>query len=228
MLRINTAVSGYSSRMRRVATAPFILTSAKSITTTCGFRTPTASTASCPSLASPTTRTTGASSSRRRNPVRTKLWSSTSRTEISGSGMGHLRRQWHRHAHQHSALIALGEFDGAIHQPRPFAHRDQAQTLRELLLKSDALVLHLEHNCLCKETQPHRRALGLRMPGDVVQRFLNDAIEVNGNLPVQFAALARLLITYFNSRLPFEYRQVCVQRALEACLVENHGMQGVR
>ena len=50
MLRIRTAVSGAVRRICRVATAPFMLGSAKSITTTRGCSSAAASTASCPSL----------------------------------------------------------------------------------------------------------------------------------------------------------------------------------
>src|SRR6202035_3177032 len=122
MLSIKIAVSGSLLRMRRVASNPLIPGSAQSITISRGCNCAASLTASAPSLASPTTSMSGASSRMRRKPRRTKLWSSTSKTEILLDMLFH----WNLQTNEGSTLRWLEKFDGSAQQLRALAHGDQS------------------------------------------------------------------------------------------------------
>src|SRR5712675_1130383 len=51
---------------------------------------------------------------------------------------------------------------------------------------------------------------------------------MNGGVAVYGKSLARFLIEYVNSRLPFHHRQIPVERALQPGFFEHHWMQGLR
>ena len=61
------------------------------------------------------------------------------------------------------------------------------------------VILHFEHHGLRQIAQAHRRPVGLRMPGDIVQRLLHHAVEMDRDAAVQFAAGARLLILHLDA-----------------------------
>src|SRR4051794_40739828 len=125
MLSISTNVSGRDSTISRAAVRPLTPGRAQSISTTLGRSSRASFTASAPSLASPATRMSGASSSRRRKPRRTSAWSSTSKTEIL-AGICELQTTARDlEPYQRAARIGLCEFDGSAQQLRTFTHRDQ-------------------------------------------------------------------------------------------------------
>src|ERR1035437_3901706 len=222
------AVSGAARRMWRAATAPFMLGMAKSMTTTRGRSSAASCTAWWPSSASPTTIIAGSSSSMRRKPRRTKLWSSTSRTEICGSVMGLPSSGGYGEPDQRAAGTAILQIQQAVHQAGALAHRDQAHAVSMRAAETDAVIFHFEHYGFRQIPQAHRRPVGLRMLGDVVQGLLHDAIEVDGDGAVEFACHAGLLVVYLNARLLPEGGQVLIQRAFEPDFVQDHRMQRVR
>src|SRR5471032_329366 len=209
-----------------------MLGSAKSITTTRGRSSSASSTAWCPSSASPTTRMSGSSSNMRRNPRRTRLWSSTSSTEIAGSGMrllamSLLRQHRHRKTHQGATRAAVLEFQAAVHQFRSLTHGDHAHPVALRTSETDTIVFHFQHHGFRQIPQANRRLLALGMLGDIVERFLHHTIEVDCDAAVQFPAGAQFLVLYRNAGLLLETRQILTERALKSDFVEDHGMQRV-
>src|SRR5450759_4952038 len=228
ILRIRMAVSGAARRMWRAATAPFMLGMAKSMTTTRGRSSAASCTAWWPSSASPTTVIAGSSSSRRRKPRRTRLWSSTRSTVICDSVMGLLRRGGYGEPDQRTAGSEILQVQQAVHQAGALAHRDQAHAIGVRVAEANAVIFHFEHDGFRQIPQAHRRAVGMRMLGDIVQRLLHDAVEVDGDGAVEFAGRAGLLVVYLNAGLFPEAGQVLIQRAFESDFVEDHRMQRVR
>src|SRR5262245_36310253 len=101
---------------------------------TVGFSSFANFTASTPSPASPTTVMSGSSSRIRRKPRRTRLWSSTSRTEIFSAMQFHFLFRY-RQPHARSPLRGLYEFDLSVEQLGAFTHRDQPDSIpRKILL----------------------------------------------------------------------------------------------
>src|SRR5690242_18981266 len=78
MLRMTTAVPGHEATIRLVASMPFMLGMAMSMTTTSGDCSSARRTLSRPSAASATIAKSGCFSSRARSPSRTTVWSSAS------------------------------------------------------------------------------------------------------------------------------------------------------
>src|SRR5450759_2467562 len=228
ILRIRMAVSGAERRMWRAATAPFMLGMAKSMTTTRGRSSAASFTAWWPSSASPMTVIAGSSSSMRRKPRRTRLWSSTRSTVICDSVMGLLRRGGYGEPDQRTAGSEILQVQQAVHQAGALAHRDQAHAIGVRVAEANAVIFHFEHDGFRQIPQAHRRAVGMRMLGDIVQRLLHDAVEVDGDGAVEFAGRAGLLVVYLNARLFPEAGQVLIQRAFESDFVQDHRMQRVR
>src|ERR1035441_1398573 len=228
MLRIRMAVSGAVRRMWRAATAPFMLGMAKSMTTTLGRSSAASCTAWWPSSASPTTVIAGSSSSMRRKPRRTRLWSSTSRTGIGGSVMGLLNSGGDREPDQRAPRTQALQDQQAVHQSRALAPGDPAHAVSVRAWKANAVIFHFEHYGFRQIAQAHRRPVGMRMLGDIVQRLLHDAVEVDGDRAVQFARRAGLLVVYLNARLFLEAGQILIHRAFESHFVQDHRMQRVR
>src|ERR1019366_2779291 len=222
ILRIRMAVSGAARRIWRVATAPFMLGMAKSMTTTRGRSSAASCTAWWPSSASPTTVIDGSSSSMRRKPRRTRLWSSTRSTEICGSVMCLLNRGGHGEPDQRAAGTSILQVQKAVHQAGALAHGDQTHAVSVRSSEADALIFHFKHHRFRQIPQAHRRPVGLRMLGDVVERLLHYTVQVDGDLAVQFTCFAGLFVVYLNARLLLETGQVLIQRAFESDFVQNH------
>src|SRR5262245_38369928 len=124
MLSIRTATFGLSPRIFRVATRPLVPGIAQSITTTAGLSCFVSAIASSPLLASPTTSIASSSSSMRRKPRGTRLWSSARSTVIvASSPRGHR----HFHANEGAAVGRPKELDRSSHERCPLAHRDNAK-----------------------------------------------------------------------------------------------------
>src|ERR1017187_5071640 len=228
ILRIRMAVSGAVRRMWRAATAPFMLGMAKSMTTTFGSSSAASCTAWWPSSASPTTVIAGSSSSMRRKPRLTRLWSSTSRTEICGSVMGLLNSGGYGEPDQRAAGCEVLQVQEAVHQSGTLAHGDQAHAVSVRAWEDNTVIFHFEHYGFRQIAQAHRRPIGMRMLGDIVQRLLHDAIEVDGDGAVEFARLAGLLVVYLNARLFLVAGQILIHRSFESDFIQDHRMQRVR
>src|SRR5580765_253844 len=124
MLSMSTAIFGLSPRIFLVATRPLVPGMAQSMTTTAGLSCLVSSMASSPLLASPTTSIDSSSSSIRRKPRRTRLWSSARRTVIFGSAM-HSHRDFH--PHEGAALGGPKKLERAAHERRTLPHGDDAE-----------------------------------------------------------------------------------------------------
>src|SRR5664280_658530 len=216
ILRIRMAVSGAVRRMWRAATAPFMLGMAKSITTTRDWSSAASCTAWWPSSASPTTVMAGSSSSMRRKPRRTRLWSSTRSTDMRGSVMGLLNSSGYREADQRTAGTAVFQIRKPIHQAGTLTHRDQAHSVGMGGSETDAPIFHFEHYGFRQIPQAHRRPVGLRVLGDVVEGLLHDAIEVDGDGAVEFPRRAGFFVVHLNTRLFLEAGQILIQCAFES------------
>src|SRR6185312_7581135 len=228
MLSMRTFASGRRARMRRVATAPFMLGRAKSMTMTSGFKARADSTASKPSLASPTTVMPGSSSSIRRKPWRTRLWSSTSNTLMSVCCI-RLRLVVRRYgAHQSAACLAARKFNCPLDQVDALAHGDEAESVADFLGVADAFVFDFHHERVHIEPQAHYRAVRLGMPYDVVQRLLDDAVQMDRNFLVRFVILAFSLIGDMKAGALPETREISRERAGKPGFVEHRWMQRLR
>ena len=78
------------------------------------------------------------------------------------------------------------------------------------------------------EAQPHPRAIGARMPRDVVQRFLQHAVHVNADGASTARRAGPLVRSTAMPSLPFDGRQIPVDGALEAGSSRIDGMQRLR
>src|SRR5450432_1946880 len=228
MLSIRTFASGESSIISRVACRPFMRGRAQSMTTTRGCSSFASLTAVSPSPASPTTSMSFSSSRIRRNPRRTRLWSSTSKTVIFFS----IKLRFlpgNVEVHQRSALRGSRKYESPAHQLRTLTHRHQPDpALVRTFLKSDAMIFDFQFERIAQESQPHPGLLRLRMPCNVIQRFLHHAVDVHTRPAIHRKRFALLLIGYGNSRLPFHRGYVPVESALKSGLVEHHRMQRLR
>jgi len=63
------------------------------------------------------------------------------------------------------------------------------------------------------------------MPRQIIERFLEDAVNVNGTVLAQFPAEARFLQIDVDSGLALEYRKVPADGFFQTGVVENRGMQ---
>ena len=66
------------------------------------------------------------------------------------------------------------------------------------------------------------------MPLDVIQRFLNYAINVHARAARNFKNRARLLIRDRNAGLPLDHWQIPIEALLESGFIEHHWMQRLR
>src|SRR5690349_6445062 len=211
MLRIRTAVSGAFFRISRVACTPSRPGIAISMTMTRGCSSCASLMASWPLVASPTTRISGSSSSMRRNPLRTRLWSSTSRTVIS---LLIVIRQGHIQPHQGAAFAGTQHFESPLQQFGALAHgRPPDAAARAAVLgfgNAAAAVLDLEVEPSGQESEAHDRGGRPRVAGQVIERFGEHAIDVNGHAIGNRGAVSLFLVSYLNSSLLLEDRQIPV------------------
>src|SRR3984893_19482797 len=66
------------------------------------------------------------------------------------------------------------------------------------------------------------------MPGDIVERFLEDAIDLDACGCSHGTGVSRLFVVKHQTGLPFDCGDVPVESGDEASFVEEHGMQGLR
>src|SRR6185437_14818674 len=228
MLSMRTFASGRRARMRRVATAPFMLGRAKSMTMTSGFKARADSTASDPALASPTTVMPGFALSLRRKAWRTRVWSSTSNTLMSVRCI-RLRLIVRRGGpHQGATGFAAPKFNCPFDQVHPLPHRDQAEPMADLIRIADAFVFDFHNQRADVEPEAHGRAARLRMSHDIVQRLLHDAVQMDGNFLVGCVIAAFFFISDIQAGALLEARQVGRERAGKTGLIENRWMERLR
>src|SRR5215472_2258650 len=163
----------------------------------------------------------------RRNPRRTRLWSSTRNTEIVFSDMNAF---CHRHSHAHQRAPGFNRFDFniALHHPGPLTHRDKTQALPASLPDPHAFILHFESNGVGPKRQPHGRILRSGMARHIVQRLLRNAVEMSRYLAVEFSNAAGLFKGDLDTCLPLESRQIRIERALQPDLIERYRVKSMR
>src|SRR5438270_6098968 len=214
MLSIRTMVSGNFSRIRRVASRPLMPGRAQSIKITRGRSFSDRRMASSPSPASPATAMSGSSSSMRRNPRRTRLWSSTNKTEIL-SGMRVRFLSWNLEAHQRATELRFQKLNSTAQQFCTLAHRNQAYSLfNSPRFESRTVIFHLELQTLRQELQANPSLTSARMPRDVIQCFLQNAIDMNGGVTIHQKRFSRFLIGYVNPGLPFDRGNIPIESTL--------------
>src|SRR4029079_5888436 len=180
MLSIRTAVFGAPCRMRRVATSPDVPGIAQSITTTCGVSLSASLTVSSPSLDSPTTSISASSSSRRRNPRRTRVWSSTRRTVILFAMYVPVPGRY-LHANERASHRRRQELDCAAEHLGALAHRDDAEAPPGCVRTGAfAVILDVELDHAILRAQSHPCLPGPRVPRHVVECLLHHAIDMDG------------------------------------------------
>ena len=224
MLSIRTAAVESRARICRVATRPLVPGIAQSMTMTAGLSEAARAIASSPLLASPTTSIDGSSSSIRRNPRRTRLWSSASRTVILSA-----MRNRHAKANDGSPFLGTVELERASDQFGALAHRDQAQpTAGGRAAESFSMVFDFELQGIGCEAQAHPRLLRPGMPRDVVQGFLQHAVDMNGHGAVDGRRRTRTFIRYGNTQLPLQRGEIPFDGVFEPGLLENRGVERLR
>src|SRR5213080_4633412 len=139
------------------------------------------------------------SSRMRRKPSRTRAWSSTRSTEI----LFRMRYQLFSgdsQPNQHAALRWTSELDPACEQFCPFPHRHQSDSLSSFLpLESGAVIFNLNFQRFRQKSETYPRFIGSRMPGHIVERFLQYPIRVDRRIPINAKRFTRFLIGYVNT-----------------------------
>src|SRR5947208_9736281 len=141
MLRITTAQFGFCARMRRVASMPFMLGIAMSITTTSGDCSSASRMLSRPSAASATTVISVCFSSSARRPSRTTVWSSASSMRIGFMGrLGVEFGQRQIGFHQGAAAQLRIDSQLAAQPPDTLFHAEQSEAANETRIEAAAVV----------------------------------------------------------------------------------------
>src|ERR1035441_4465287 len=143
MLRITTPTREFAARMRRVASMPFILGIAKSITTTSGASVSANRTLSRPSAASATTVMSLSRSSMARRPSRTTVWSSANKIRIGVMSIPLVQFGHRQHrVNQGPAPRFRTNREAPTQTPYPLFHTQQAQPAQEAGIETRAVILH--------------------------------------------------------------------------------------
>src|SRR5436190_1583621 len=178
MLRIRILHSGQFSAIRRVASTPFILGLAISMLTRLGLRSRASLTVSSPLPASPITSISGCWFRISLNPCRTTAWSSANRIrnfrDIRRLFVGNL------YGNLHASAGAGLHVDPSAGRSGARSHADQAETgMICFLHNSPAVVGNGEPEHAFGRDELYLYLGGLRMTGNVSQRFLGDAKQLS-------------------------------------------------
>src|SRR6202158_201732 len=92
----------------------------------------------------------------------------------------------------------------------------------------DSMIFYFQLQRLRQETQTHPCLLSPGVPRHVVQRLLQDAIDMHSSTAIHRERLPLFLIGYGNSGLSFYVRDVPVERALQSRLIQHYWMQRLR
>src|SRR3954468_3494027 len=242
MLRIRMRLPGRCFISSMDAWRPFISGMAMSITITSGSTFLTSAMPSRPLPASPMTVMSGSSSRMRRNPCRTRAWSSTRTSRMGcdplcsanvclllvlvGDGRRCRHLQRHAHADDESGRIRGPECERAAHQLGAFPHADEPDALPAVLAlggwrEPAAAVLDLELHAIVHLPEPHEGLGRSRVATHVGERLLHDAIDVNRRLGRDQANRAALLEPCVDAVLSPELLHVPRERLLQAEVVEH-------
>ena len=127
------------------------------------------------------------------------------------------------------------QLDGGGEKFGAFAHGDEAHAGFGLGrcrggvgVKALAVVFDFELQRIGLKTEADPGFAGAGMAGDVVESFLEDAIDVDGGAGVHGIRVAGFFVGDVNAGLFFDDGNVPVNGAFEAGFIEHHGMQGLR
>src|SRR5665811_268510 len=178
MLRITTPTREFAARMRRVASMPFILGIARSITTTSGASVSASRTLSRPSAASATTVMSVSRSSMARRPSRTTVWSSANKIRINVMSIP-LVQFGHRHhrVKQGPSPRLRTNREASSQTAHPLLHTQQAKASQETRIETRPVVLHGHVHLLMFPSNRdfHRARLG--MANRIVHRLLHQSVD---------------------------------------------------
>src|SRR5207302_939986 len=91
--------------------------------------------------------------------------------------------------------------------------------------QAHSVIFYFQFEAVRQKTQAHPSLPCTRMSRNIVQSFLQDAVDVYAGAAIYRKRHALLIIRYGNPGLPFHGGNVPVEGALESSLVEHHGMQ---
>src|SRR6185437_16930535 len=184
---------------------------AQSITTTCGPRSRASRIASAPSPASPTTVIFFSSSSRRRIPLRTSAWSSTSRTEILAAFFIQPLPRYPQ-PYKRSAAGRRGKLNSAAQEFRPLAHPNQPDAALSVRRpNADAVVLDVHFQRFLEEAQADQCCLRPGVTRHVVESLLHHTVNVNAGTARHWIRVPGLLVGDAHPGLAFHGGNVPVQ-----------------
>src|SRR3989442_7038066 len=96
------------------------------------------------------------------------------------------------------------KLDGPSQQFCTFTHRNQPDSLLDSLkVESQTVIFHFELQTLRQELQANPGLTSSRMPRDIIQSFLQNAVNMNGGMTIHPKRCSRFLIGYVNTGLPF-------------------------
>src|ERR1017187_774450 len=178
MLRITTPTREFAARMRRVASMPFILGIARSITTTSGASVSANRTLSRPSAASATTVMSLSRSSMARRPSRTTVWSSANKMRIGVMSIPLVQFGHRQHRMNQGPSPRLRTNSEATSQaPYPLLHTQQAQTAQETGIETGAVILHGYVHPLALLANRHFYGAGIGVSDCIVHRLLHQPVD---------------------------------------------------
>ena len=90
------------------------------------------------------------------------------------------------------------------------------------------MVLDFEPQLLRSKPQPHPGLIRARVTRNIIQSFLQNAIDVDRSTSIDRKRRSRFLVGYANSRLPFHHRQIPFDRLLKSGFFQHHRMQRLR
>src|SRR3984893_16636410 len=131
--------------------------------------------------------------------------------------------------HQSSTFRWARKNNLPAHQLRTFSHRYQTNPmLVRAFREPDSMIFYFQLQRFRLETQTYPGLLGPGVPRYVIQRLLQDAVDMHSGTAIYRKGHPLFLIGYGNSGLSFYVRDIPVERALQSRLVEHHGMQRLR
>src|ERR1700692_1045545 len=92
----------------------------------------------------------------------------------------------------------------------------------------DSVIFYFQLQRIRQKTQTYPCLLGPGVPRHVVQRLLQDAVDMHSGTAIHRERLPLFHIGYGNSGLSFYVWDVPVERALQSRLVQHHRMQRLR
>src|ERR1700741_2884231 len=101
------------------------------------------------------------------------------------------------------------------HQLGTLSHRDQTNPMLVLTFREpDSMIFYFQLQSIRQETQTHPCLLGSGVPRHIIQRLLEDAVDMHSGTAIHREGLPLLLVGYGNSSLALYVRDVRVERAL--------------